>query len=575
MTARRFTEKPDLDPSSVRALPDDHAAMTGNRTLFPSMVVEVTASEPDRILVSGRNNRKLGETVAKGRFAGYAIYGLSLEERATCPTDCGVRSFCYGNGMQMARRHRIGDPDVFYDRLGIEICWLLDEHPGGLLFRLHVLGDFPDVEYVAFWADVLAEHEKVAIYGYTRRRTTERGGDDIGNAIAALKDTYPDRFRIRWSSNDQVSDAARVIDYVPAKPRTEDGIVCPAQTDATACCATCALCWDARHENIVFIKHGPRSLDAAALKASAKAEAEKRDIRALDAQPQASAPAAAANEERSTRPVAAIDLPSSIRPRTDTGRVPEARQVRPADLRVEAAYQRDLSGASIKLIRKIVAGWDWAKFKPPVCAETPEGLFVIDGQHSAIAAASHPEIETIPILVVTAEETAERADAFVAHNRDRLTMSALQVFIAEVAAGSEEAKGVLDAVTRGGGKIPRATPVKGQAKAGEVIAISAIRRMYGAHGAARVTRLVSIAVASGVKPISSTVVYGLQALLVDPRFADTAALPDERIAGALGSITNIEAAAQRHGSQTGQNRYRACAMLVAEKAKAQPLGAAA
>jgi hypothetical protein len=39
-----------------------------------------------------------------------------------------------------------------------------------------------------------------------------------------------------------------------------------------------------------------------------------------------------------------------------------------------------------------VANWDWRRFKPPVVARTATGLEVIDGQHTAIAAASHPDV---------------------------------------------------------------------------------------------------------------------------------------------------------------------------------------
>jgi hypothetical protein len=258
MSARRFTEKPDLNPLSVMSLDINHAAMRENRTLFPSTVVTVTADAPDRLLVSGRNNRKIGATVEKGKFKGYGIYCLSLEERATCPEDCSARGFCYGNGMQMARRHRIGDADVFFDRLGFEIMELLDEEPAGLSIRLHVLGDFPSVEYVSFWKEVLDENPNVMCWGYTHRAPTNWGGDEIGDAIQAVKDAHPERFRIRWSTDVARPDSAIILDHVPRGARgPNQEIVCPAQTDATACCATCSLCWGAPNENIGFIKHGP------------------------------------------------------------------------------------------------------------------------------------------------------------------------------------------------------------------------------------------------------------------------------------------------------------------------------
>lgn len=398
MSERRFTEKPDLDPSAVRGLPDGHPALTENRTLFPSTVVTVTEDAPDRLLVSGENNIKIGKTVEKGEFAGYGIFMLSLEERATCPDDCSVRAFCYGNGMQMARRHRIGDPDVFFDRLGLEIAALLDEHEG-LLIRLHVLGDFPSAEYVAFWKEVLDEYPNVACFGYTHRATAKWGGDEIGDAIAAVKSAHPKRFRIRWSSPTDRADGATVIDYIPDGAHSKSGaLVCPSQTDSTACCATCALCWERgfAEKTIAFIKHGPKSDEAAARAAMAESTLQNVQIAQNVQIVQPAEVDLKVNGDRlksepvadpARRRVRGIQLPQSIRDgyaKTFISPPPEHRLVVPSTLIVEVGYQRDLSGKSLKLIKNIVANWDWARFKPPVCAETPDGLFVIDGQHTAI-----------------------------------------------------------------------------------------------------------------------------------------------------------------------------------------------
>jgi hypothetical protein len=242
------------------------------------------------------------------------------------------------------------------------------------------------------------------------------------------------------------------------------------------------------------------------------------------------------------------------------------RVVRPTDLQVEPAYQRDLSGRSISLIRKIVTGWDWAKFKPPVCAETAAGLFVIDGQHTAIAAASHPGIQTIPVLVVGAEKVERRADAFVAHNRDRLAMSAFQILHAEAVAGAPEAKAILESVTRAGGSIPRSPPPRDQAKPGQIVAAGELRAIHRALGPAMLERIVRIAVGAGCAPITTTILRALRMLVAEPRFKGQA--PDAALQVALGSMQNVEAASMRHAGQTGQGRYRACAMLVLDAARA-------
>lgn len=554
---RRFTDKPELDPGSVRSLPSDHPALVESRTLFPSTVVEVTDDFQDRLLVSGKNNRKLGERILKGKFKGYALYGLSLEERATCPADCGVLAFCYGNGMQMARRHKIGDPEIFFRFLQAEIGAILADPIDGLMVRLHVLGDFPSVEYVSFWADMLDEHDRLACYGYTHRRSKNWGGDEIGEAIQSIKDRYPDRFRIRWSGPVSRPDGAVVTNKIPSGPRTDDGLVCPAQTDATACCASCGLCWEghARNDTIVFIKHGPKSIQAAldtALIESPVLEAPE----IVPDKPPAS---------EGVRPIASI----TVAQKRDAllSEPPELRLVSPTSLRVEPAYQRDLSGKSIKLIRKIVIGFDWIKFKPPICAETPDGLFVIDGQHTAIAAASHPEIKTIPVMVVKAVRIERRAEAFVAHNRDRLTMTPAQVFYGDVAAGRQDAIAVLKAVTAAGGAIPRLPVQRNYAKPGQVTAVGELRKLCGAGGAALVERIVRIAVIAKASPISLTIICALRSILTEKKYAGLADTPDRQIAAALASVKNIEAAAQHYAAESGQSRMRAAGALIANALK--------
>src|SRR5690348_4235835 len=113
------------------------------------------------------------------------------------------------------------------------------------------------------------------------------------------------------------------------------------------------------------------------------------------------------------KPLNLLNLEPSMAATSD----PNFEWVEPKTLLVEDKYQRQLSKESITLIRRIISGWDWAKFKPPIVAPTNDGLEVIDGQHTAIAAASHPGIERIPVMVIDAAAMEDRARAFVAHNR--------------------------------------------------------------------------------------------------------------------------------------------------------------
>jgi hypothetical protein len=122
--------------------------------------------------------------------------------------------------------------------------------------------------------------------------------------------------------------------------------------------------------------------------------------------------------------------------------LPIFEMVKRETLLVDEGYQRDSSERSLKLVRKIVAGWDWARNKPPVAVLTDAGLELIDGQHTAIAAATHPDIAEIPVMIIEAPERADRAGAFISHNRDRVAVTATQLHVAAIAAGDAEAQAV-------------------------------------------------------------------------------------------------------------------------------------
>jgi hypothetical protein len=57
--------------------------------------------------------------------------------------------------------------------------------------------------------------------------------------------------------------------------------------------------------------------------------------------------------------------------------------------------------------------WDWCRFKPPIAAWAADGLEVIDGQHTAIAAGCYRDIESSPVVLVEAVEQEVHASAFI------------------------------------------------------------------------------------------------------------------------------------------------------------------
>lgn len=145
------------------------------------------------------------------------------------------------------------------------------------------------------------------------------------------------------------------------------------------------------------------------------------------------------------RPIYPINV-SDLMPITSpsTGE-PIFENIDPTVLRVDPEYQRDIGERGIRQIRKMVDSWDWSKFRAPVCAyaEDEDGgtvLKVIDGQHTAIAAASHPHIGTIPVQIVEAPDKQAQASAFIGQNVDRLGVTKLQLHQAALVAGDDDGR---------------------------------------------------------------------------------------------------------------------------------------
>lgn len=221
-----------------------HPASRGARSLFPSRVFD--PAEVGRALKDGHQSRKIGKFITKGRRRGWPIFTLTLEERASCPRTCLEWARCYGNNMQAAERIVHG-PELIA-MLENEVAALQQLHPQGFLIRLHVLGDFWSVDYVEFWSGLLTRFAALHVFGFTAHAPDS----PIGRAVAlVMVDHGWPRFAMRFSGAPHRVQAARVIGPGESDP---DAILCPAQTGATDCCATCGLCWQT-DRSIAFRSH--------------------------------------------------------------------------------------------------------------------------------------------------------------------------------------------------------------------------------------------------------------------------------------------------------------------------------
>src|SRR5258708_38082267 len=127
---RRFESHVDSERRVV--LSNDHPAIVEGRSIFRQQANRGTRD----VLVSGLNSRKIGKMVTKGKWSGFPIYTLTLEERKTCPRSCELWRTCYGNKMHFACRHQSG-PELEL-RLDAELTVLQYRHPAGYVLRLHV-----------------------------------------------------------------------------------------------------------------------------------------------------------------------------------------------------------------------------------------------------------------------------------------------------------------------------------------------------------------------------------------------------------------------------------------------------
>lgn len=202
-----------------------------------------------QMLKRGKANKKLGNKVSVKMWKGMTIYSLTLEERSTCPTDCEQWDNCYGNNMPFAHRFDHTDPS-FKEMLELQLQELNNKHKNGFVVRLHVLGDFYDGLYIATWQHWLHKFKNLNVFGYTHHAYTSQ----LGTMISNINNIYPDRFRVRFSDDKDVSFNATVIKPKDKNIWTGPGILCPEQAGATPSCADCGYCW-ASDQPVVFIEH--------------------------------------------------------------------------------------------------------------------------------------------------------------------------------------------------------------------------------------------------------------------------------------------------------------------------------
>lgn len=227
---------------------------------------------------------------------------------------------------------------------------------------------------------------------------------------------------------------------------------------------------------------------------------------------------------------------------------PICERVNPAALYVDPAYQRQIGARGLRQIRKIVEAWDWNKFKPPICAYAVHDgvtvLKVLDGQHTAIAAASHPEVDFIPIMIVEASATSQQAAAFVGQNTERLQVTPLQLHQSSLVARDLDAMTIDLVCQQAGVTILRHPGAGGAAKPGQTVAINAIAALINKRGNTQSREILEVLAKAGFAPILKDQIKAVELLLTSEEYS-TVLKPDDVVAAIRGTwIADLDAAKQ-------------------------------
>lgn len=209
------------------------------------------------------------------------------------------------------------------------------------------------------------------------------------------------------------------------------------------------------------------------------------------------------------RRIAPLPTLDDVARSTDFGPPPVTIDVDPTTLLVDEDYQRDLNRRSMVLIWRMVATFKWRKVKLPTVVRVAGGLHVIDGQHTAIAAATLG-IKKLPCSLVSAGSELDRADAFVAHNRDRLAMTTFDVHRALVRAGDPGALAVAKACEAAKVRIVRVLNKMITPKVGDTAAVGLVRGLVGRRGHDGAVSVLSTLVKARRAPLSASEIAAVE-----------------------------------------------------------------
>lgn len=263
----------------MKSLTKTQLAALNGHALFQNKVKSVTDGMGDsERVVKESTNTKLSKELTVSPWKGAKIYTVTLEERKTCNRACLHWDDCYGNNMRNATRYTADD--ALIQQMEADLThWQAQTDkrnakraakglaPAPFVVRLHVLGDFFSVGYVAQWAKWFGMFPSLRVWGYSHWNP----GTEIGDALLSLREALGGldaregaRFCIRFSDYAE-SGAGAMADTNPLAAEliaAGQAFICPEQTqteerkesDKAIHCANCGLCWMSK-KHVIFQTH--------------------------------------------------------------------------------------------------------------------------------------------------------------------------------------------------------------------------------------------------------------------------------------------------------------------------------
>lgn len=236
-------------------------------------------------------------------------------------------------------------------------------------------------------------------------------------------------------------------------------------------------------------------------------------------------------------PIRSVKI-SDLQPGIPKTGEPICERIDPRSLFVDRSYQRNVGERGIKQIREIIENFCWTKYKPPICAYAEhEGrtiLKVLDGQHTAIAAAGNPHVDLIPVMIVDAPETQAQAQAFVGLNTRRLAVTPLQIHQASVAAGDPDALTVELVCANAGIKLVKSLAGGANYRPRETVAVASVRALVDRHSARGARQILEVLANADLAPITTHHIRAAEILMTHENYKNR--FEPEDLSAAIGSM---------------------------------------